>query len=139
MANTLKCGDTFLAPKTSYAIEHLWIVITHPDKDGKAVCVNVTTKHSYSETTVILRKGDHPFIKHDSVVNYADSQILDLKAIQTAIAAQPKNYICKAHDPCSPKMLADVQDGLLKSKLVKKAIKERCAAEWSAEKKSPNA
>ncbi|PYP91050.1 MAG: hypothetical protein DMG65_09265 [Candidatus Angelobacter sp. Gp1-AA117] len=131
MAGTLKCGDTFLAPKTSSAIEHLWIIVTHPDKDGRAVCVNVTTQHSYSETTVILKKGDHPFIQHDSVINYADSQLLNIKSIQAAIAAQPRSYVCKIHEPCSPKMLEDVQNGLLKSKLVKKDIKERCIAEWA--------
>jgi hypothetical protein len=43
------------------------------------VCVSVTTKRPYSDTTGGLSAGDHPFIKHESVIHYADARILDLQ------------------------------------------------------------
>jgi hypothetical protein len=88
----LKPGDTFIAPLTSRAIEHLWIVITAADAEGKAVAVNVTTRRSFSETTVILNEGDHPFVKHPSVINYTDAQFIDLKAVEKAIEKATQKF-----------------------------------------------
>ena len=57
------------------AIEHLWAIVTEIDATtNKAICVNVTTQQSYSDTTCILKPGDHPFVKHDSVINFLDSR-----------------------------------------------------------------
>jgi CTP:molybdopterin cytidylyltransferase MocA len=80
----LKCGDTFLLPKSSSDTEHLWIVITEPDANGQSVCVNITTRQSYSETTVILKAGDHPFVTHESVIFYTDARIVDLLKVGCA-------------------------------------------------------
>lgn len=131
----LKPGDTFIAPTTSRAIEHLWIVISTADQEGKAVAVNVTTRHSLSETTVILENGDHPFVKHSSVINYTDAQLIDLKAVETAIEKQPKNYVCKSHEACSPALLKKIQDGMRKTKSARKHIKQLCLTEWDAQEK----
>lgn len=93
----LSCGDTFLIPKRSDQIEHLWIVITDPDVDGKAVCVNITTRQPYSDTTVILKRGDHPFIRHESVAHYPDARILDLNAVQDALLkAGNTSFVCES-------------------------------------------
>lgn len=74
----LSCGDTFLIPKSVNAVEHLWIVVTDPDPATfQSVCVNVTTSTGKFEKLVTLLPGDHPFIKHESVVFYADAQMLD--------------------------------------------------------------
>jgi hypothetical protein len=132
----LKCGDTFLAPKSSAEKEHLWVIITDPDAEGKAVGVNITSLRSYSETTLVLDKGDHRFITHPSVVNYGLAQILDIRAVHTAIEKKPKYFVCKSHDPCSPELLKKVQDGMLRSKQAPKDIKQRCASEWEAKAKS---
>jgi hypothetical protein len=134
----LKPGDTFIAPLTSKAIEHLWIILTNADAEGKAVAVNITTRHSLSETTVILNAGDHPFVKHPSVINYTDAQLIDLKAVETAIEKQPRNFVCKSHQPCSPDLLKRIQDGMRKTKSVKKHIKQRCLSDWEAKEKSAN-
>ncbi len=108
----------------------MWIIITDPDADGKAVGVNVTTRQTYSELTVIVNAGEHPFVNHESVINYRDARIIDVKAVEAAIAFKPRNFVCKSHSPCSPVFLKKVQDGMLKSKNVEKAIKKRCSDEW---------
>jgi hypothetical protein len=132
----LKPGDTFIAPLTSRAIEHLWIVLTNADAENKAVAVNITTRHSLSETTVVLEDGDHPFVKHPSVINYSDAQLIDLKAVETAIEKQPRHFVCKAHEPCSPELLKKIQDGMRRTKSPKKNIKQRCLDEWNAKEKA---
>ena len=119
----LTCGDTFLIPKRGADVEHLWIVITEPDADANAVCGSVTTKRSYSDTTVVLDVGDHPFINHESVIHYADARILDLQTVQAALDAHIRAFTCRSHKPCSPGLLARVQDGLLKSPYPTKGIK----------------
>jgi hypothetical protein len=128
----LSCGDTFLIPKRSDQIEHLWIVITEPDGDGKAICVNVTTKQEYSDTTLILRRGDHPFIRHDSVAHYPDAKILDLNKVEAALATGGLSFVCEAHAPCEESVVRKIQEGLLKSPHPSKGLKayyrERAAA-----------
>jgi hypothetical protein len=84
----LRCGDTFLVPKSSDQTEHLWIVITPPEVGtAKAVCVSVTTSRAYSETTAVLQRGDHPFVNHESVIYYQDARILDLNLVERALHA----------------------------------------------------
>lgn len=124
-------GDTFLAPKTSYATEHLWIVITEP-QDNKAVCVNVTSSHSFAEKTTVLNVGDHPFIKHESVIRYSDAKLIDLKAVEAAIAARQMKFVCKQLEPCSEELLKRIQEGLLKSKQVSKEIRTVCENAWKS-------
>ena len=121
-------GETFLAPNNAKSTEHLWIVITHPDDAGLAVCVNITTKRSLSDTTVVLDVGDHPFLKHPSVVYYADAQLLDLLRIETAISAKPTSFTCVRHKPCSAELILRIQLGAIKSGSTPKKIKLACLA-----------
>ena len=121
-------GDTFLAPNTSKSTEHLWVVITHPDEAGFAVCVNITTKRPLSDTTVVLGLGDHPFVRKPSVVYYTDAQLLDLRKIESAIAAKPTSYTCVRHKPCSDDLLLRIQLGAIESGNTSKKIKAACKA-----------
>jgi hypothetical protein len=132
----LKRGDTFLAPTTSAGTEHLWIIITEPDAEGKAVAVSITTQRSHSETTVTLNVGEHPFIKHPSVVSYTHARIIDVKAVLAAIQRQPRQYVCRAHAPCTPELLEKIQTGMTRTKDAEKAIKQRCMSEWGLGRES---
>ncbi|MEK7486771.1 MAG: hypothetical protein AABZ60_20805 [Planctomycetota bacterium] len=63
-------GTAFLLPHNISAIEHLWIVLTEPSPiKNEVIIVNVTSLRSYSDKTVILNEGDHPFIHHPSVIS----------------------------------------------------------------------
>ena len=127
----LKCGDTFLLPKTSGDREHLWIVITDPDlATNKAVCVNVTTQQTYSDSTCVLQPGDHPFISHTSVIFYQDARELDLTLVEKALTTGIKDFVCQAHDPCSEHLLRRIRQGLIASKHTPKGIKALCKKLW---------
>jgi hypothetical protein len=128
----LKSGDSFLIPKTGGSTEHLWIVLTDPDVDGKSVCVNITTQQNHSETTVVLNKGDHPFVQHASVVYYTDARILDLNLVQQALETKTTMFACVLHKPCSQDLLKRIREGLLKSRQTPKKIKAVCEKSWSA-------
>ena len=126
----LKIGDTFLLPETSSGTEHLYIVITEPDAYGKAVCVNVTTAYSFSERTCVLQTGDHPFIKHESVVRYQYAKILDLKLVDKGLNMAQSSFISKQHRSCSKELLERVQNGLLKSRMVPHNVRDYCIKIW---------
>ena len=120
----LKLGDTFLMPETQHGTEHLYIVISDPDPEGKAVCVNVTTAYAFSEKTCVLQKGDHPFIEHESVIRYQYAKILDLSLVEKALSAKQSKFVCEQRQPCSNELLCRVQEGLERSKMVTRSVKE---------------
>src|SRR5215469_3782445 len=85
----MDCGDTFLMPAPGgAATPHLWIVITQPDPlTHECAIVSVTTLRNSKDQTIILRVGDHPFIRHDSTIFYGDAMIVDARRLEAEIAA----------------------------------------------------
>lgn len=114
----LNCGDTFLTGDNETDDWHLWIIIT-PPSEGEVITVSVTTRHKKSESLVVLRAGDHPFIKHDSVVAYRYSMIRTVEDIEAAIA----NGSAKQREPVSAALLSRVQNGLLDSEFTPNGVK----------------
>ena len=129
----LKCGDTFLLPKSSKATEHLWIIVTEiDDHTRKAICVNLTTLRNHSDTTCVLKRGDHPFVVHDSVINFSDAQEMPIDKVEQALAAKTDHFVCKLLDHCDAGLLARIRQGLLDSRLTPKGIKAQCKRLWGS-------
>jgi len=121
-------GDTLLMPITRKPKEaHLWILVTEPTTDGTCVTVNITTPTSRrADRTIILQKGDHPFIQHESIITYADAQFETVKDLQNYVSggtAKPKQAI-------SPRLLRRIQDGLINSPETPYKIRDFCKALW---------
>ena len=95
-----------------------------------AVCVNVTSKQTHSDKTVILKPGDHPFINHESVINYQDVGERSIKLVEQLLATRTTEFPCTAHDPCSQQLLQRIRAGLIDSKLTPRGIKEKCKKLW---------
>ena len=92
--NVLKAGDTVEMRLGHPTIPHLWILVTDPHPESqKSVIVSVTTLRSHSDQTVILRKGDHPYILHDSVISYQDAQEFSVVKIQAKLIAAGRSAI----------------------------------------------
>ena len=70
----MKAGDTFLIPDFD---DHLWAVISDPSIDSQNVVIVlfVSWTKRYDQACV-LRKGQHPFIKHDTCVQYPGAQVV---------------------------------------------------------------
>jgi hypothetical protein len=127
----LICGDTFIIPKSSASREHLWIVITDPDPSTReAVCVNLTSAENQEDRTVIANVGDHPFIKHETIVFYKDAQILDMAKVEVALQSKQTAFVCTAHRRCTAVFLKRVQNGLLKSEHANREVKDYCRNKW---------
>jgi hypothetical protein len=120
----LKQGDTFLISSPRNEVEHLWIVLTEPDEENQSLCVNITTAQDGSDLTVELNKGDHPFIKHPSVVNYFDARLMVLQDVETMIAMPHKTRVCAKDHPCEKELLAKISKGLLASKFTPRKARE---------------
>jgi hypothetical protein len=107
----MNCGDTLLipAPGTCDETPHLWIVVTEPDPLCVIVCVS--TLRYNKDRTVVLRRGEHAFIEHDTAVLYAFAKIIDSNHLEQQIL----DGLALPHDSCSEQILKLIQDGLLAS------------------------
>lgn len=103
-------GYTFLSPNVKYNTKHLYIIISEII-DGKVLLVNITTQKEHSDTSCILQKGEHRFIRHTSVVNYADAGDAEVCNIKRAISKGtfiPQKLI-------SSSLLRRIHEGALRS------------------------
>ncbi len=100
----MHCGDALLlpAPASGVGTPHLWILVTEPDPATHlCVIVSVTTLREGKDQTVILDKGDHPFIRHSSTVFFSDAMLADARRLEADIATGT----ALPHASCSPGLL----------------------------------
>jgi hypothetical protein len=124
----MKCGDTFLMPAPGgTATPHLWIVITEPDTASNlCAVVSVTTLRNSKDQTVILRVGDHPFIRHDSTIFYGDAMIVDAQQLENEIVAG----LAVRRDECPATTLKLVQQGVAASPFTRPKFLRFCREQW---------
>ena len=114
----MRCGDCVLMPTGGpQSIPHLWFVITEPQPDeGLCVIVSLTTLRHDRDQTMLLNVGDHPFIRHASIVLYSDAQIAAGTIAQL--------------EACSTRVLKLIQDGARQSPHTPKKILTFCRNAW---------
>lgn len=71
-------GDTFRIPQPGTSLDsHLWIVISDPAVDDERILiVNFTTLRPDSDQACILVAGEHPFVQHQTCVNYGGAKVV---------------------------------------------------------------
>jgi hypothetical protein len=104
-------GDTFLFCDKDDEEAHLNIVITEPTSTGEVITVAVTTRHKKSDAMVPLEVGDHPYIKHPSVLTFAYAKIRTITAIEKVI----ENGDAKKCEPMDEKFLRRARSALTES------------------------
>jgi hypothetical protein len=116
----MQCGDTLLIPAPGMGVTpHLWILAMDPVTDTQlCIIVNVTTLRNSRDQTVVLRKGEHPFVTHDSAVFYGDAQIVDVRQLHADVAART----AQTRERCSPEVIRLVRDGLTASPFTPKKV-----------------
>jgi len=124
----MDCGDTFLMPAPGgAATPHLWIIVTQPDpQTHECAIVSVTTLRNSKDQTVILRVGDHPFIRHDSTIFYGDAMIVDARRLEAENAAG----LALFREKCPPATLNLVQDGVAASPFTRPKVLRFCRDHW---------
>jgi hypothetical protein len=113
----LSCGDTFYASDDEDVEPHLFVIIT-PPHEGDVITVSVTTRRQKSEALVILKVGDHPFIKWESVVSYRHAQIRKLKQLEAAI----DSGLAAKREPISGSLLRRIRMGLMESEFTEYGV-----------------
>jgi hypothetical protein len=104
-------------------IPHLYVIVTPPYGDPpQVVIVGFTTKHSTSDTTVVLRPRHHPFFDRETAANYAQASIQTIEALKERI----EDGIAEVHEPFSESDLKVIQKGLLQSKRTPRYIQQYC-------------
>jgi len=115
-------GECVLLPKKTGAIELLWVVLTSPDENSEVVIVNLTSFDSGFDRTVILNKGDHSFVDHDTIINYVDARIVKAHAL---IHAAESGFF-DSLEPFKADILQKIQEGLFRSPHTPIKVKNFC-------------
>jgi hypothetical protein len=120
----MHCGDTLLIPAPGSDVKpHLWIVVTEPNAETHlCIIVSVTTLRNNKDQTVTVRVGDHPFLRHDSVIFYADAQIVDSRQLRADLIAR----VAERREPFSAELLKLAQDGVLASPFTPNKVVSFC-------------
>jgi hypothetical protein len=104
----VEAGETFFFRSRE---DHLWMIISDPSIDAEqVVIVNLTTYRKGSvlkEIACLLHPDDHPYIRHESCVNYHDARVYPDKHL-TSLLARDKITL---NVPLAPEILKRVRDG----------------------------
>jgi len=67
----MQAGDTFLLLDVLTHVHHLYVILSDPNQSQEQIyCAMVSTRGDGKEESCILHAGEHPFVKHDSVMVY---------------------------------------------------------------------
>ena len=114
----IKLGTTFWGcspddPNT----KHLWFVISDPGSNhGLAIIANMTTYRAGSEECCVLQPGDHPAVKHKSVINYLRARNVSVANIEKAHKSRPDCIVFA--EAADRELIIRILQGALESKLI---------------------
>ena len=109
------CGSSFILSG------HLWVIITEPfGSPEQVIIVNLTSKKSHSDTTVVLSPNDHTFIKHETVISYDYARIVFSDNIKQRVQERD----VEPRDSFRGDVIQKIQQGLLDSPRTPRDIKK---------------
>lgn len=119
-------GETLLVP-SGPAGHHLFVLILGPVQLPDYGSVPHVAMVSFTtlrpgvphDEACVMQPGEHPFIKHTSYAYYRDVRIERVPHV----TAMVQGAIWQAHTPCSPALLARLQQGICASRLVRRDVK----------------
>ena len=108
------CGSAFLLSG------HLYVIIdVLSESPEKVIIVYLTSQKAYSDNTVVLSPNDHDFIKHPTVISYADARIVHSDSIIKRIAERD----FEPRESFSDETVKIIQQGLIDSPFTPRDIK----------------
>jgi len=123
----LRAGRALLISGRSVPAPHLWLVLTDPEpQTGRFVAVMAVTTRPHTDKTVVLMPGDHPFIRHESNIDYGTAKFMSL----SRVTARIKVGTCHLEPDLPAGLLSRVRDGLLKSARTIHAIADYCRPQF---------
>jgi len=113
-------GQTFLFPLSESSKAHLWVIATEPNAEDVFVIVSLTTLREAQDQTVVFRKDEHPFLKHDTCACYSLAEsVTSVKLQQYLDDGQAKLHL----DLAAP-LLSELLDGFVASDFTKNRIRD---------------
>jgi hypothetical protein len=100
--------------------KHLFVVVTDKCKADSHLLINITSVHpgmKHDETTII-EAGEHPFIKHQSYVEYRRAEIFQAAWLTKMVAGK----VYTAHSDASEELLQAIVDGIEDSDFIAQRI-----------------
>lgn len=113
----MKAGDTFtFVEKTVDVHRHLWAIISDPliDIADPVVIVSFTTYREGKDATCVLQPGDHPFIKHQTAVDYGRA----VDAPNAGLDACADRGELVLQEPLRPDILQRIRHGAAESPFI---------------------
>jgi hypothetical protein len=114
----MEAGDTFLLSQVD---DHLWVVLSDPDRDAdRVLVVSVTTWRDGKDPACMVERGEHPFVTHRSCLAYVEARVLSRDNFFTF----KDGGLLKSHQRVSPELLARMREGAARSGNLKPALLE---------------
>ncbi len=106
---------------------HVWFVLTDPvGMPGKVVAVMIQSAKPYTDSTVLLEHGDHPFIRHQTSVSFGQATFFTLEKLQRYF----QKGMCHLLQDMSAALLDKVRKGLLASARTPHSIRAYCQSQF---------
>lgn len=121
-------GESMLIPSGPGTKMHLFAILLDPitvDSYGSQPQVLLASVESIKpgiivDDSCLLGPGDHPFIEHDSFVNYRHTR---LEAAQH-IEARINDGVFVLKEPCSPELIRRIIQGAMQSRRISREFKK---------------
>ena len=121
--NVLGAGRAILYRAPGVDGFHLYFVLTDPIHDGReVVAVMLRTATEFTDDTVVLQPGDHPFVRHATAVHYSTAGLFQVDKLLDAM----QRGECRLRQDMNETLLDEVRDGLLRSPFTIHRIRDLC-------------
>jgi CMP-2-keto-3-deoxyoctulosonic acid synthetase len=115
----VNAGETFHMGHPGSTQKHLYVALTDPDSSGRLAIANVTSQGQDKDQSCVLSVGDHPFIKWESVMNYADAFMTNEALLRTAL----RSGLAEPDAAVTPQVLAKIRKGAVASPHTEAGVK----------------
>ena len=120
---TLGARRTFLLSTPGTDKHHLWFGLSDPEGEPpRFVAVMIQSVKNHTENSLVLQRGDHGFIRHDSSVQFKTAGFFFVHVIDE----WERRDECKANVDMSSVLLQRVRTALLASPFTSNAVLRYC-------------
>jgi hypothetical protein len=99
--------------------EHLWIIATEPNSEGLFATASFTSLRGAKDQTVIFHKAEHPFLKWDTCISYAQAETMNVEQLRAHLRCGR----AKMHRDATPAVLQLVLGGFSASDFTKNRVR----------------
>ena len=116
----MRRGWTLLIPSGPGDGRHLFIFINNPGENEDGVLACLSSMHAHADRTCIVNPGDHPFVRHESYIDYRHCRTDSIAHLTTLLE---KGYVTRRED-ASDELVERILDGARRSEHTRRRILE---------------